>query len=705
MNQKKLEELRKKAKEVLLEKGKSPSLEYTNDVEKLIEDLNIYHIELEMQNQELNEANLKLQSEQKRYKELYMNAPVAYFTLNKTGNIIELNQVAADMLQIPIHKFKYTSIFPYLAQHSKTDFVMQFKSFFNSQKIEYGQIIFNSPNNDFIIGNLSAISYFDSEFNDTLCRCAVVDITEKEQFRSEVDHQKNLLEAEKRNKLILDNLNDAVFYQDFETGNIISVNQAAINIYGYTHDEFAGMALTKLDNDEYYDGIWERMSDMQQHGEIRFETKHITKSGNKITVEVKARKIDQHSFISIARDISQRKEMETKLRFERKQFLSILDAIPAPIYLADFKSHEIIFSNNANKKIFGYDIIGKKCHEVFFNQENICESCVNNQLLEVPDKMQQREIFNDKTNQHFLTIDKLIEIDDNIRTHFQISFDITDLKQSQLEINQLNSRLEASLRGGNLAWWEVYLPSGKVEFNENKAKMLGFNPDKFKNYNDFMALVHPDDYTPTMQAMREHLEGIKPRYECEYRILNSRGEYMWFYDMGKIIRKDNESIILSGIAQDITERKKAEIQKNYLLAIIENTENICVIKDLNLRVIATNMSFVKAAGAASVYDLIGKTDAEIFNMSPDEEPIKGYMADELQAQKLKKGEKIVREEKVIFPDKSVKIFLTTKFPVYDGSNNLISTANISIDISELKNAEHIIKTQNEALIKLNPNNS
>ncbi len=109
--------------------------------------------------------------------------------------------------------------------------------------------------------------------------------------------------------------------------------------------------------------------------------------------------------------------------------------------------------------------------------------------------------------------------------------------------------------------------------------------------------------------------------------------------------------------------------------------------------------------AASVYDLIGKTDAEIFNMSPDEEPIKGYMADELQAQKLKKGEKIVREEKVIFPDKSVKIFLTTKFPVYDGSNNLISTANISIDISELKNAEHIIKTQNEALIKLNPNNS
>lgn len=130
--------------------------------------------------------------------------------------------------------------------------------------------------------------------------------------------------------------------------------------------------------------------------------------------------------------------------------------------------------------------------------------------------------------------------------------------------------------------------------------------------------------------------------------------------------------------------KKIEIEKSLLASIIENTDNICVIKDLNLRVLATNQAFVKAAGKKNIDELIGKTDAEIFGVSEDQDPIKTYMADERKAQKLKKGEYIFTDEIVIYPDGTKRMVQTKKFAIHDLNNNLIATANISVDITDIK---------------------
>jgi len=828
--------LRKKAEEVLRQKGNILSEDFVNDLEKLLEELNIYHIELEMQNKELQETNLKLLTQQNRFKELYMNAPVAYFTLNKTGNIIELNNAAANLLQIPIQSFKYISIFPFIAENSKLDFVKQFKTFFNSEKIEYGEIVFNSPANELIYAKLTANCYFDNDLNELLVRCTVVDITETEIYKNELVYQKKLYDNEIRSKIILDNLNDAVFLHDLTNGNIISANKTAQLISGYSEEEFLGMEIQKLNSIENQKEIPDLLKKLKQEGELKFETIHITKTGVQLDVEVKTKILDDKTFIAIARDITERKQileqleqsnrelhyekslleqiintipapifvkdkdfkytlcnnafainilgLETSkivgktvfdlsplelakkyhqydlqllsnniqsqeyetvvkfsdnqlhdiifykaslknknnnfagivgimlditerkknneiLHFEREHFHSILNAIPSPIYVADFKTNKISFANTAMKEVFGENILEKYCYETIYNENNICKFCPNFELLEANNEIIQREVFNQKTQQHYLKIDKLITIDNNVKSHFHISINVTQLKKNQFENEQLNKRLETSLKTGRLAWWELYLPSGEVKFNKNKAEMLGYKPEMFKSFTDFTQIVHPDDYETTMQAMFDHINGKKPNYECEYRIKNIDNEYMWFYDIGQIVSNDNGNIIINGIIQDITERKKADIQKNFLTAIVQNTENICVIKDLNLKVIATNMSYVKAVGKNSIDELIGKTDAEIFNVSPDKEPIKSYMTDELNAQLLKKGEKIVKQEIVFYPDKTERSFLTTKFPIFDSSEKLIATANISTDITEVNEAKEIIENQNKQLIELN----
>lgn len=117
------------------------------------------------------------------------------------------------------------------------------------------------------------------------------------------------------------------------------------------------------------------------------------------------------------------------------------------------------------------------------------------------------------------------------------------------------SRLELALEASGLAWWEMELPSGVVFFHENKAKMIGRNAKDFTHYTDFTNLVHEEDHENAMAAMQAHLTGQAELYETSYRIKCKDGTYKKFYDRGKIVAREGNTIRLSGFVIDITDAK------------------------------------------------------------------------------------------------------------------------------------------------------
>lgn len=139
-----------------------------------------------------------------------------------------------------------------------------------------------------------------------------------------------------------------------------------------------------------------------------------------------------------------------------------------------------------------------------------------------------------------------------------------NLEALRKELEQYKSKLDLSLSAGNLAWWEMELPSGKVRSNENKPRMLGYEPSDFKDphYTDYTKLIHPDDQDDAMNAMRNHLEGKANLYEVEYRVRHKKGHYIWFYDRGSVteFHEDKSPKTVKGIVFNNTERKNAEIQ-------------------------------------------------------------------------------------------------------------------------------------------------
>ncbi|HCY00161.1 MAG TPA: hypothetical protein DG754_08485 [Bacteroidales bacterium] len=86
----KASKLRKSA-ETLLNKGKTEKVFSDPDILKLIHELEVHQIELELQNEELKQAKEKAELAEKKYTELYNFAPSGYLSLTKAGEITGLN--------------------------------------------------------------------------------------------------------------------------------------------------------------------------------------------------------------------------------------------------------------------------------------------------------------------------------------------------------------------------------------------------------------------------------------------------------------------------------------------------------------------------------------------------------------------------------------------------------------------------------------
>lgn len=138
--------------------------------------------------------------------------------------------------------------------------------------------------------------------------------------------------------------------------------------------------------------------------------------------------------------------------------------------------------------------------------------------------------------------------------------DVSARKVREKSEKRLTQRIEAALRSGNMAWWEVQFPSGKMVFDKRKAEMLGYNPGEFYSIDDFGKYIHPEDKENVDTCMEQCISGRKKIYEAEYRILNRQGNYRWFFDTGEIAEQDKKkgTALLVGLVEDITERKEAE---------------------------------------------------------------------------------------------------------------------------------------------------
>ena len=70
------------------------------NLDDVIYELRVHQVELEMQNEELRETQIKLEDSRRKYFDLYNFAPVGYLTLDDKGLILDVNLAGASLLKV-----------------------------------------------------------------------------------------------------------------------------------------------------------------------------------------------------------------------------------------------------------------------------------------------------------------------------------------------------------------------------------------------------------------------------------------------------------------------------------------------------------------------------------------------------------------------------------------------------------------------------
>ena len=176
--------LRQRAEKLLNEKTSKTNLELSDkEMLKLIYELEVHQVELELQNEELRNAQLSATHYAERYLELYDFAPIGYLTLTKEGAIIEINLFASKMLDRDRSRIINSQFGFFVSNNTKPLFNHFLWKIFTDCTKETCVVILEFDNNREIWVRLTGI--IDSVQEQ--CLVTAMDITDQKQAEAELE--------------------------------------------------------------------------------------------------------------------------------------------------------------------------------------------------------------------------------------------------------------------------------------------------------------------------------------------------------------------------------------------------------------------------------------------------------------------------------------------------------------------------------------
>ena len=148
-----------------------------SDLLKLIHELEVHQVELEMQTEELQHSQLRLEDSRKKYFDLYDLAPIGYVTLDRRGLIGEINLTAAELLGTERRRLNGAVFMRFVAPSCRDDFHKFLRRLFASGKREERELQLATRDKSRLDVLLSGIAVRDDEDQPAVCQMAITDIT------------------------------------------------------------------------------------------------------------------------------------------------------------------------------------------------------------------------------------------------------------------------------------------------------------------------------------------------------------------------------------------------------------------------------------------------------------------------------------------------------------------------------------------------
>jgi PAS domain S-box-containing protein len=399
--------------------------------------------------------------------------------------------------------------------------------------------------------------------------------------------QDALIETEGTYRTLFDSIADPILIFEKQANRILDCNRAMLASFGYSHDQLR--AMTPLDlvaPGEMRAAAEKNIDDEADTGAHEYVL--LTRTGEEVPVETLTADVryrGQDAWITILRDVTERKRLEREYRERAKE-------LQAHYGLAEIAEREGISLGelyqeltNILPKSWQYPEIA--CARIRvgdreFRTSNFAESPwrqsapvrVSGAVVGTMDVgyLDERP---EKDEGPFLKEERLL-----INALAQRLGRITERKRAEEELGLSVARLKEAQRTARLGSWETNLATAEVIWSDELCRLFEIAPEVIHEGRGrvqaaLVARIHPDDRARYEDAMAQSVSH-NARYDVEYRIRGSDGSERYLHSQGgPTLDAAGNLVRLSGTVLDITERKQAEEQaKRFTAEIAAANEEI-----------------------------------------------------------------------------------------------------------------------------------
>lgn len=555
-------ELRRRA-EARVKKEHKNAVPSEEAARRLLHELQVHQIELEMQNEELRQARMEAEAALQRYTELYDFAPVGYFTLESQGNISKANLAAARMLKVERAKLigrRFENFVAALSQHTFNTFINKIPG---EQAKASCEVELVTADGDAAFVLIEAIAGQSGNDNSLV----VIDITERKQI------ELNLLAVQIDLDGILNAIPDLLFEWGLD-GHIYNYKTSRADLLAVPPEIFLGRRLSEVLPPEVATVCLTALQEANENGNSMGRQYELTLGQERKWFELSVSSktgihADQPHFIVLVRDITERKQTEQNLF----TLYTAIEQSPISVVIADVDAN-IQYVNPHFTEVTGYtaaEALGQN-PRIFRSGQTQKETYqdmwgkINSGQVwhgEFINKRKNGELYWEEAH-----IAPVTDAAGNTVNYVCLKVDITQRRQAEEELHESEFRWKFALEGAGDGVWDWDMQTGKVIFSERYKEMLGYaGNEAWSSLNEWKDRVNVEDMHHAMQELEAYLDGKRTLYTAEYRMRCKDGGWKWMLVRGMVVERaaGDRPLRMIGTHTDISKIREAEQRTRELL--------------------------------------------------------------------------------------------------------------------------------------------
>ncbi|MDX2231532.1 MAG: PAS domain S-box protein [Leptolyngbyaceae cyanobacterium bins.349] len=548
--------------------------------------------------QDLQQINQQLRDSEERFQTFMDNSPTATWISDANGRMLYTSRTYSQMFQLPTADIIGQSVFELYPSEIAQQFLDNIQTVAATRQVL--ETIEVAPRPDGTIGDFLVYKFLIPDSNgQALVAGVAIDITDRKQA------EQALRESEERFRTLFEATPNPIQGYDKDR-RVIFWNRASEALYGYTEAEALGQPVEDLIIpadlramvipivDDWIAGC----GDPLPNGELQLQNKQ----GDLVDVYSSHLMLTSlngdREMYCIDVDLRDRKRAEAQLR-EQEQFLrSIYEGVNQPIFVGDvLPDHSIrtVGWNPVAAKLGGRtteEIAGKMVEEIFTPSEAAEVLQRYRQCIATQQAITFEECLTFADGPHWLlsTYNPLMNEAGQVYRVVGTVYDISDRKRAEVALQEAQ-QFAQSIADRTPAALYIYDLANQRNLYSNRSiiETLGYTAAQIQAMGtDLMpTIIHPDDFPAVIQHQHAIATAADSAdLQLEYRMRHADGSIRWLSSVDSVFKRDEQGNVTQyiGAAQDITDRKHAEIQlqeaQQFAQSIAENTPNIIYIYNL-----------------------------------------------------------------------------------------------------------------------------